>query len=64
GVMQREFLFPKIRRRARELLNGYVSSKSILESIDNYIVPPALGNQSGSLGAIALAMQMTEAQPL
>ena len=64
GVMQREFLFPKIRRRVRELLNGYVSSKSILENIDNYIVPPALGNQSGSLGAIALAMKKMEIQTL
>jgi fructokinase len=60
GVMQREFLFPKIRRRVRALLNGYVSSKSILETIDNYILPPGLGNQSGSLGAIALAMQVDE----
>ena len=58
GVMQREFLFPEIRRRVRELLNGYVSSKNISENIDNYIVPPALGNQSGSLGAIALAMSL------
>ena len=57
GVMQRDFLFPKIRRRVRELLNGYVSSKSILENINDYIVPPTLGNQSGSLGAIALAMK-------
>lgn len=57
GVMQRGFLFPKIRRRVRELLNGYVGSKSVLEEIDDYIVPPGLGNQSGSLGAIALAMQ-------
>ncbi|HMD81157.1 MAG TPA: ROK family protein, partial [Anaerolineales bacterium] len=58
GVMQREFLFPKIRRRVRELLNGYVSSKNMSENIDNYIVPPALGNQSGSLGAIAMAMSL------
>jgi fructokinase len=57
GVMQRQFLFAKIRHRIQELLNGYVSSKSILENIDDYIVPPGLGNQSGSLGAIALAMQ-------
>jgi fructokinase len=63
GVMQREFLFPKIRHRVREFLNGYVSSKSILEKIDQYIVPPALGNQSGSLGAIALAMQTAELTP-
>ncbi len=58
GVMQREFLFAKVRRRVRELLNGYVASKSILENIATYILPPGLGNQSGSLGAIALAMQV------
>ncbi|HKG54152.1 MAG TPA: ROK family protein [Anaerolineales bacterium] len=60
GVMQREFLFSKIRRKVRELLNGYVASKSLLENIDDYILPPGLGNQAGSLGAIALAMQMDE----
>jgi len=58
GVMQRQFLFAKIRRRVHELLNGYVSDKSVLENIEEYIVPPGLGNQSGSLGAIALAMQI------
>ena len=57
GVMQREFLYPKVRNRVQELLNGYVISKSILEEIDQYILPPGLGNQSGSMGAIALAMQ-------
>jgi fructokinase len=55
GVMQREFLFPKIRRIVQELLNGYVASRSVVENIDDYIVPPGLGNRSGSLGAIALA---------
>jgi fructokinase len=60
GVMQREFLFPKVRNRVLELLNGYVNSRSILEEIDQYIVPPGLGNQSGSMGAIALAMQLEE----
>jgi fructokinase len=58
--MQREFLFPKVRNRVRELLNGYVSSKAVLEQIDQYIVPPGLGNQAGSMGAIALAMQLEE----
>ena len=58
--MQRGFLFPKVRWRVRELLNGYVSNKSLLEYVDDYIVPPGLGNQSGSLGAIALAMQLDE----
>jgi fructokinase len=60
GVMQREFLLPRIRNRVRNFLNGYVASKSILEEIDQYIVPPGLGNQSGSMGAIALAMQYEE----
>ena len=60
GVMQREFLFPKVRWRVREMLNGYVASKSVMEYIEDYIVPPGLGNQSGSVGAIALAMQLEE----
>ena len=60
GVMQRGFLFSKVRWRVRVLLNGYVANKSLLENIDDYIVPPGLGNQSGSLGAIALAMQLEE----
>jgi fructokinase len=60
GVMQRDFLFPRVRRRTRELLNGYVSSRSLLEDIERYIVPPGLGNQSGSMGAIAMAMKLEE----
>lgn len=55
GVMAREYLFPKVRRKVRELLNGYVIHPSLLTDIHNYIVPPALGSRSGSLGAIALA---------
>lgn len=63
GVMQREFLFTKVRNRVCELLNGYVSSPSILKDIDHYIVPPGLGNQAGSMGGIAMAMQLEEGQP-
>jgi fructokinase len=62
GVMQREFLFVKVRARVCELLNGYVASPSVLENIDRYIVPPGLGNQAGSLGGIAMAMQLEELQ--
>ena len=59
GVMGREFLFPVVRRKVQEYLHGYVSHPSLLEDIEHYIVPPALGNRSGSLGAIAFA-QMAE----
>jgi fructokinase len=60
GVMHQTHLFPLIRQEVRILLNGYVQSPMILERIDEYIVPPGLGNRSGVLGAIALAKQMAE----
>lgn len=56
GVMQNNTLFPKIRDGVREALNGYVGTSSLAEDIAEYIVPPGLGNQSGVLGALALAM--------
>ncbi len=55
GVMQQDHLFPLIRNKTLEYLNNYVQSKTILANIEDYIVPPGLGNQSGILGAIALA---------
>ncbi|HWQ15113.1 MAG TPA: ROK family protein [Roseiflexaceae bacterium] len=55
GVMAQPQLFPLVRRRVQELLNGYVAAPAILERIDEYIVPPALGARAGVLGAIALA---------
>ncbi|NLG51548.1 MAG: ROK family protein [Chloroflexi bacterium] len=55
GVMEQAHLFPMVRRRVQEILNGYVKSPALLEEIDSYIVPPLLGNRAGVLGAIALA---------
>jgi fructokinase len=57
GVGGREDLLPIIRRDVQKLLNGYVQSTMITEKIDEYIVPPGLGSQSGMLGAIALAKE-------
>lgn len=57
GVMSQVQLFPLVRKQVLALLNGYVQSKSLLLGIDDYIVPPGLGNQAGSLGSVALAMQ-------
>jgi len=56
GVMEQVHLFPRIRRKVLELLNGYVQSPALLENIDAYIVPPALGKRAGILGALALVM--------
>lgn len=60
GVMQQPHLFPLIRSRTVELLNGYIQSPTILENMDTYIVSPGLGNRSGMLGALALAYQLIE----
>ena len=59
GIMERAFLFSVIQHKVLESLNGYVENESLLKRIDEYIVPPALGNRSGSLGAIALAQLLT-----
>lgn len=55
GVMKQLQLFPLIRDYVKKYLNGYVSSNTILEEIDNYIVSPGLGDDSGIKGALALA---------
>ena len=60
GVMKQEFLFPLIRSKVQNLLNGYVFTHQILEKIDEYIVPPRLGSRAGVLGAIALAENATQ----
>jgi fructokinase len=57
GVMQRSFLLPIVRRRLRELLAGYLDSPMLGDGIDEYLVPPSLGDHAGVLGAIALAQQ-------
>lgn len=55
GVMHQKHLFPMIRAEVKKLLNEYIPWPTILERIDEYIVPPGLGDQSGIMGAIALA---------
>ena len=55
--MEQPRLFPLVRRRVLELLNGYVQAADLLEDIDSYIVPPGLGDRAGVLGAIALAQR-------
>ncbi|WP_376791950.1 ROK family protein [Thermoflexus sp.] len=56
GVMQNRSLFPRIRWWVKELLKGYLPAPVLRGDLDDYIVPPALGDQAGLLGALALAM--------
>lgn len=62
GVMEQKQLFPLVRRKVQSYLNGYVQTSAILDDIDGYIVPPALGNRAGVAGALALARQCVGAQ--
>jgi len=49
-------LFPLVRAELLKLNNGYIRHPSLTrEGIDAYVVPPALGNLAGILGALALA---------
>ncbi len=57
GVMQHKELFPKIRKRTIELLANYIKYEGLPKNLDDFIVPPGLGNDSGVLGSIALAEQ-------
>jgi len=55
GVLHQEHLFPRVRYEVRQLLNNYIQVSELHEQLDHYIVPPALGDQAGVLGALALA---------
>lgn len=56
GVMSQRHLFPMIRARFLDALKGYALTQEIVGNIDQYIVPPALGNDSGIAGAFVLAL--------
>ncbi len=50
-------ILPMVRRMLVESLAGYGEAAAIAGQIDRYVVPPALGDQAGPLGAIALGLE-------
>ncbi len=57
GVMQQTTLLPLIRQRVWQMLNGYLARPQLQpDKIDTYLVPPALGSQTGLYGGLWLAM--------
>lgn len=56
GVMHQNQLFEQIRAKVPELLSGYIQHPAVTEKIVDYIVPPALGDNPGILGAIQLGV--------
>ncbi len=58
GVMKQKQLFPMIHNYVLEFLNGYVQKEEISkENIKNYIVSPDLGDNTGLIGGLALALK-------
>jgi fructokinase len=62
GVMKQSQLFGLTRSKVVRVLNGYLQCRELGGHIDEYIVPPGLGDNSGIAGAMALGMQALAAQ--
>ena len=56
GVMHQEKLFPMVREKVKTMLNGYIPHEALQGSMEDYIVPPALGEDPGIMGAIKLGL--------
>ncbi len=57
GVMHQEQLFPLIRQKVVELLNGYLITKE-LQNMESYIVPASLEGNQGIMGCLQLAVRV------
>jgi fructokinase len=57
GVAAAPGLLATVRERLAGRLNGYGAFPDTIEGLNGFIVPPGLGNRSGVLGALALAMR-------
>ena len=55
GVMHQLQLFPLIRKKVKENINGYIKTDE-LNDMDSYIIPAALNDDQGIMGCIRLAM--------
>jgi fructokinase len=60
GVPKHPGLHSVVRRKVQQVINGYIQSPMLTDKIDSYILPPTLGNRSGVLGAIAMAIKIDE----
>jgi len=60
GIMSQTQLYGMIQKQLQIQLNDYLQLPEIVNNIEQYIVPPALGSEAGVLGAIALAQDALE----
>ncbi|MBQ6230149.1 MAG: ROK family protein [Eubacterium sp.] len=57
GVMHQKQLFPLIRKKVLEKINGYIVTKELTD-IDSYICPASLNDDQGIMGAVKLAVEV------
>jgi fructokinase len=55
GVARNASLLPIVRERLRELAGGYFAAPELDGQLESFVVPPALGDRAGVLGAFELA---------
>lgn len=55
GVMKQTQIYPLIHQQLNKLLNEYINHPALVKGNANYIVQPALGDNAGLAGALALA---------
>jgi len=60
GVPEHAGLHEAVRAKVQRHNHAYIRSAMLADSIDEYIVAPSLGNRSGGLGAIAMAIRCAE----
>ncbi len=53
GVMHQTQLFPLVREKTRELLNGYIKNDTV-NDMDHFIVPASLHDDQGIMGCLKL----------
>lgn len=61
GVLGSAAVLDSLRRAAARFVNGYAGIGTGASALDGVIVPPALGERSGLVGALALAADALEA---
>jgi fructokinase len=58
GVMHTPGLLEAVRSATTRKLAGYLEDPRVSAGVDEYVVPPGLGDEAGILGAIALAQRI------
>lgn len=58
GVLGNDHLLPLVRQKCAALLGGYLAHPLLAGGMENWLVAPGLGTQSGLLGSMALAEEV------